>query len=259
MHASSGILFNHESPRRGPEFVTRKISQAVARIHLGQQDSMALGNLDARRDWGYAGDYVEAMWRMLQQDAGRRLRHRHRRDLVDPRLPRRSRSPTSASTTGRSTSARTRASCAPPRSTCSSATRARRRTSSAGAHGHLRRARRDDGRRRRRGRRRRAGDAQPRSSPASAARTAATSPSGWSPTASRCTRSSSTPTATRPTARDEVVLHAGDLADVDGDPTARARRRAARGLQPGRDQLGRPVVGRARPAPPASTAWPRWR
>ena len=68
MHASSGILFNHESPRRGPEFVTRKISQAVARIHLGQQDSVALGNLDARRDWGYAGDYVEAMWRMLQQD-----------------------------------------------------------------------------------------------------------------------------------------------------------------------------------------------
>jgi GDPmannose 4,6-dehydratase len=60
MHASSGILFNHESPRRGPEFVTRKISQAVARIHLGQQDSMALGNLDARRDWGYAGDYVIA-------------------------------------------------------------------------------------------------------------------------------------------------------------------------------------------------------
>jgi GDPmannose 4,6-dehydratase len=70
MHASSGILFNHESPRRGPEFVTRKISQAVARIHLGQQDSMALGNLDARRDWGYAGDYVDAMWRMLQQDQG---------------------------------------------------------------------------------------------------------------------------------------------------------------------------------------------
>jgi GDPmannose 4,6-dehydratase len=68
MHASSGILFNHESPRRGPEFVTRKISQAVARIHLGRQDSLALGNLDAQRDWGYAGDYVEAMWRMLQQD-----------------------------------------------------------------------------------------------------------------------------------------------------------------------------------------------
>jgi GDPmannose 4,6-dehydratase len=68
MHASSGILFNHESPRRGPEFVTRKISQAVARIHLGQQDTIALGNLDAERDWGYAGDYVDAMWRMLQQD-----------------------------------------------------------------------------------------------------------------------------------------------------------------------------------------------
>lgn len=67
MHASSGILFNHESPRRGQEFVTRKISRAVARIHLGRQDTVTLGNLDARRDWGYAGDYVEAMWRMLQQ------------------------------------------------------------------------------------------------------------------------------------------------------------------------------------------------
>jgi GDPmannose 4,6-dehydratase len=68
MHASSGILFNHESPRRGPEFVTRKISQAVAAIHLGRQDELVLGNLDARRDWGFAGDYVEAMWLMLQQD-----------------------------------------------------------------------------------------------------------------------------------------------------------------------------------------------
>ena len=68
MHASSGILFNHESPRRGPEFVTRKISQAVARISLGLQDDVTLGNLDSRRDWGFAGDYVEAMWRMLQQD-----------------------------------------------------------------------------------------------------------------------------------------------------------------------------------------------
>ncbi len=67
MHASSGILFNHESPRRGPEFVTRKITQAVAAIHLGRQDELVLGNLDARRDWGYAGDYVEAMWLMLQQ------------------------------------------------------------------------------------------------------------------------------------------------------------------------------------------------
>lgn len=68
MHASSGVLFNHESPRRGPEFVTRKVSQAVARIHLGLQDSITLGNLDAQRDWGFAGDYVEAMWLMLQQD-----------------------------------------------------------------------------------------------------------------------------------------------------------------------------------------------
>jgi GDPmannose 4,6-dehydratase len=68
MHASSGILFNHESPRRGPEFVTRKVTQAVARISLGLQDHITLGNLDAKRDWGFAGDYVEAMWRMLQQD-----------------------------------------------------------------------------------------------------------------------------------------------------------------------------------------------
>jgi len=67
MHASSGVLFNHESPRRGPEFVTRKVSQAVARIKLGLQDEIVLGNLDAKRDWGFAGDYVDAMWRMLQQ------------------------------------------------------------------------------------------------------------------------------------------------------------------------------------------------
>jgi GDPmannose 4,6-dehydratase len=67
MHASSGVLFNHESPRRGPEFVTRKVSQAVARISLGLQNELVLGNLDARRDWGFAGDYVEAMWLMLQQ------------------------------------------------------------------------------------------------------------------------------------------------------------------------------------------------
>ncbi len=68
MHASSGILFNHESPRRGPEFVTRKVTQAVARISLGLQDTVSLGNLDAKRDWGFAGDYVEAMWLMLQQE-----------------------------------------------------------------------------------------------------------------------------------------------------------------------------------------------
>lgn len=68
MHASSGILFNHESPRRGTEFVTRKVSIAVARIKLGLQDSVTLGNLDAKRDWGFAGDYVRAMWLMLQQE-----------------------------------------------------------------------------------------------------------------------------------------------------------------------------------------------
>lgn len=68
MHASSGILFNHESPRRGPEFVTRKVTIAVARIKLGLQDKIVMGNLDAKRDWGFAGDYVDAMWRMLQQD-----------------------------------------------------------------------------------------------------------------------------------------------------------------------------------------------
>jgi GDPmannose 4,6-dehydratase len=67
LHASSGILFNHESPRRGEEFVTRKISKSVARIALGQQRGITLGNLDARRDWGFAGDYVKAMWLMLQQ------------------------------------------------------------------------------------------------------------------------------------------------------------------------------------------------
>src|SRR3954462_7351491 len=67
IHGSSGILFNHEGPKRGLEFVTRKITNAVARIKLGLQDDISLGNLDASRDWGYAGDYVEAMWAMLQQ------------------------------------------------------------------------------------------------------------------------------------------------------------------------------------------------
>jgi GDPmannose 4,6-dehydratase len=68
LHASSGILFNHESPRRGETFVTRKITRAVARIKAGLQDKVYLGNLEAKRDWGYAPEYVEAMWRMLQQD-----------------------------------------------------------------------------------------------------------------------------------------------------------------------------------------------
>ena len=68
LHASSGILFNHESPRRGLEFVTRKVTDGVARIKLGLANELRMGNLDAQRDWGFAGDYVQAMWLMLQQD-----------------------------------------------------------------------------------------------------------------------------------------------------------------------------------------------
>lgn len=68
IHGSSGILFNHESPLRGIEFVTRKVTDAVARIKQGKQKELSLGNIDAKRDWGFAGDYVEAMWLMLQQD-----------------------------------------------------------------------------------------------------------------------------------------------------------------------------------------------
>ncbi len=82
LHASSGILFNHESPRRGLEFVTRKVTHGVARIANKLDDKLALGNLDAQRDWGYAADYVRAMWLMLQQDAPGRLR---RLDGGDPR------------------------------------------------------------------------------------------------------------------------------------------------------------------------------
>ncbi len=70
LFACSGILFNHESPRRGFEFVTRKISYGVAQIKLGLSKELSLGNLDAKRDWGFAGDYVEAMWLMLQQEKG---------------------------------------------------------------------------------------------------------------------------------------------------------------------------------------------
>jgi GDPmannose 4,6-dehydratase len=70
MHASNGILFNHESPRRGETFVTRKITRAIAHIKKGLQDKLYLGNLDAKRDWGYAKEYVDAMWRMLQQEEG---------------------------------------------------------------------------------------------------------------------------------------------------------------------------------------------
>ena len=82
LFACNGILFNHESPRRGETFVTRKITRAAARIKLGMQNCLYLGNLEAKRDWGFAGDYVEAMWLMLQQSGARRLRDRHRRDPV---------------------------------------------------------------------------------------------------------------------------------------------------------------------------------
>src|ERR671918_3029252 len=71
MYAVSGILFNHESPRRGLEFVTRHVSDGAARIALGLADMLPIGNLDAERDWGFAGDYVDAMWRMLQRDEPR--------------------------------------------------------------------------------------------------------------------------------------------------------------------------------------------
>ena len=84
LHASSGILFNHGSPRRGLEFVERKVAHGVARIKLGQAHELRLGNLDAQRDFGFAGDYVEAMWLMLQQDRARRLRRRLGRDALDP-------------------------------------------------------------------------------------------------------------------------------------------------------------------------------
>ena len=98
LFACNGILFNHESPRRGETFVTRKITRAATRIKEGLQDKLYLGNLDAKRDWGFAGDYVEAMWLMLQQDDAGRLRRRHRRDPLRPRVPRRGLRPCSAST-----------------------------------------------------------------------------------------------------------------------------------------------------------------
>ena len=82
MFACNGILFNHESPIRGETFVTRKITRAVARIKLGQQEQLFLGNLDSKRDWGHARDYVEAMWLMLQQEKTRRFCCRHRTYLL---------------------------------------------------------------------------------------------------------------------------------------------------------------------------------
>ena len=84
----NGILFNHESPRRGATFVTRKVTRGLAAILAGREQKLYLGNLDARRDWGYAPEYVEAMWLMLQQDRARRLRGRDWRDALGPRVRR---------------------------------------------------------------------------------------------------------------------------------------------------------------------------
>ena len=148
MHASNGILFNHESPMRGETFVTRKITRAVAAIELGRQDRLYLGNLDAKRDWGHARDYVEGMWLMLQQDRARRLRAGDRRDALGARVRR-----AGLRHVGRTIEWRgkgvdevgidaarpagavvesIRAISGRPRSTCCSATRPRPRRSSAG-------------------------------------------------------------------------------------------------------------------------------
>ena len=132
MFVSNGILFNHESPRRGETFVTRKITRAAARIKLGLQKKLYLGNLDARRDWGYAKDYVEAMWLMLQHGQGDDYVIATGESPLRPRVLRGRPSATSGSTTRR-TSRSTRATSAPPRSTTCSATRPRRRRPSAGS------------------------------------------------------------------------------------------------------------------------------
>ena len=86
LYACNGILFNHESPLRGETFVSRKITRALTRIKVGLQDSLHLGNLDSRRDWGHARDYVRAQWLMLQQDTARRFRHRHRHAIFGSRF-----------------------------------------------------------------------------------------------------------------------------------------------------------------------------
>ena len=132
LFAVNGILFNHESPRRGETFVTRKITRAVARIAAGLQDKLYLGNLDAQRDWGYAPDYVEAMWLMLQPDepddyviaTGETHTVREAVEIAFARAGPRSRMLTSRSI---------RATTGPPRSTSCSATRQRRRRSWAGS------------------------------------------------------------------------------------------------------------------------------
>ena len=117
LHATSGILFNHESPRRGLEFVTRKITWHAAAIKLGLRSELRLGNLDAERDWGYAKDYVEAMWLMLQRDIAGGLRDRDRQGATRCASAVRWPSTRPASATSSSTSRSTRRSSARPRST----------------------------------------------------------------------------------------------------------------------------------------------
>ncbi len=124
LFAVNGILFNHESPRRGETFVTRKITRAVARIKAGLDDHVYLGNLDAERDWGYAPEYVEGMWRMLQADEPDDYVLATGVVAQRARVPRGVRSATPAST-GSSTSGSTSATCARPRSTPCSVTRPR--------------------------------------------------------------------------------------------------------------------------------------
>ena len=131
LFAVSGILFNHESPRRGLEFVTRKVTDGVARIKLGLADSLSLGNLDAQRDWGFAGDYVRAMWLMLQQERADDFviatgESHSVRELVEVAFGH-------VGLDWQSTCASTRASCGPPKSTCWSVIRARRGRRSGGS------------------------------------------------------------------------------------------------------------------------------
>ena len=146
LYTVTGILFNHESPRRGLEFVTRKISDGAARIKLGLEKELRLGNLEAQRDWGFAGDYVEAMWLMLQQDEPDdyviATGETHSvREFVELAFAR-------AGLDWEKHVARTRCSCARPRSITWSAIRRRRGRAGLGAEDVVPRARRDDGRRR---------------------------------------------------------------------------------------------------------------
>ncbi len=122
LFACAGILFNHESERRGLEFVTRKVTNAVARIKLGLQDELVMGDLHPKRDWGYAGDYVKAMWAMLQQDEPDDYVVATGQTHTVEEFVSARRSATPGSTTGSASSARTRGSSGRPRSTCWSAT-----------------------------------------------------------------------------------------------------------------------------------------